>query len=215
MKKDIRVLVIDTCGWITSISIVIFFFTLWLYSYNNIQEPLKESWSIAFNSLSALATIGAAIIAANLFTDWRDSQKYQNKLNNYRKLCSLSDNFIELLNTYIEALWSVRVNSTNVQSYVDAHSKLSDLKYKLRSELNISKIYFKKINFDEVQNLINTIEYRIENIPPLKIENEIGVVDLIYIEENGGFLCLYFEFKNLIYNTIKPGIETLLKDFDE
>lgn len=72
MKRDIRVLIIDTCGWITAISVVVFFFTLWLFSYNQLEDPLKESWSITFAALSALATIGAAIIASSLFNDWKD-----------------------------------------------------------------------------------------------------------------------------------------------
>ncbi|EXH48561.1 hypothetical protein J605_2305 [Acinetobacter baumannii 1412924] len=72
MKKDIKIVLIDTCGWIGSLSVIVFFFTLLLYSHNNIQDPLKEAWSITFSSLSALATIGAAIIAANLFNDWKE-----------------------------------------------------------------------------------------------------------------------------------------------
>ncbi|EMN9115385.1 MULTISPECIES: hypothetical protein [Acinetobacter] len=74
MNSKIKVLLIDTIGWITSICIIFFFFTLWLYSYNQIDNPLKEAWSLTVSILSALATIGAAIIAANLFNDWRESQ---------------------------------------------------------------------------------------------------------------------------------------------
>lgn len=72
MLKKNKTLLVDTCGWIASLSVIVFFFTLWLYSYNDIQDPLKESWSITFNSISAFATIGAAIIAANLFNDWKE-----------------------------------------------------------------------------------------------------------------------------------------------
>nr|EKW7309797.1 hypothetical protein [Acinetobacter baumannii]EMB4108976.1 hypothetical protein [Acinetobacter baumannii] len=75
----IKVLLIDTIGWITSICIIFFFFTLWLYSYNQIDNPLKEAWSLMVSILSALATIGAAIIAASLFNDWRDSQTGLNR----------------------------------------------------------------------------------------------------------------------------------------
>lgn len=71
MKNEIRSLLINTCGWIVTISVVVFFFTLWLFSYNNVNDTLKESWSIIFSTLSALTTIGAAIIAAYLFNDWK------------------------------------------------------------------------------------------------------------------------------------------------
>ncbi|EMD1508305.1 TPA: hypothetical protein ACHTP6_002763, partial [Acinetobacter baumannii] len=79
MNQKIKVLLIDTIGWITSICIIFFFFTLWLYSYNQIDNPLKEAWSLMVSILSALATIGAAIIAASLFNDWRDSQTGLNR----------------------------------------------------------------------------------------------------------------------------------------
>lgn len=77
MKREIRLLIIYTCGWIASLSVVIFFFTLWLFSYNNIEDPLKEAWTTTFTALSAFTTFGAAIIAANLFNDWRDQHNKQ------------------------------------------------------------------------------------------------------------------------------------------
>ncbi|MDP9803211.1 hypothetical protein [Acinetobacter calcoaceticus] len=78
MKQDIRLLLINTCGWIATLTVLIFFFTLLLFSYNQITEPLKESWSITFSAFSAFTTLGAAIIAASLFNDWRSQQQHQN-----------------------------------------------------------------------------------------------------------------------------------------
>lgn len=77
MKKETKIFLIDICGYIVSISIVVFFFTLWLYSFNNINDALKESWTIAFSCVSALTTIGAAIIAAYLFNDWKEQHNKQ------------------------------------------------------------------------------------------------------------------------------------------
>ncbi|WP_288421043.1 hypothetical protein [uncultured Acinetobacter sp.] len=77
MKKETKIFLIYTCVYIISISILVFFSTLWLYSYNNINDALKESWTIAFSCISALTTIGAAIIAAYLFNDWRDQHNKQ------------------------------------------------------------------------------------------------------------------------------------------
>ncbi|MDC5139058.1 hypothetical protein NRA28_05135, partial [Acinetobacter baumannii] len=63
MNQETKSLLITVCGWIISISISFFFFILWLYSYNQIDAPLKEAWSLTISMLSALTTIGAAIIA--------------------------------------------------------------------------------------------------------------------------------------------------------
>ncbi|MDC4883547.1 hypothetical protein OHV83_17750, partial [Acinetobacter baumannii] len=86
MNQKIKGLLIDTCGWITSICIIFFFFTLWLYSYNKIDQPLKEAWSLTISMLSALATIGAAIIAATLFNDWKEQEKYNQKNESINKV---------------------------------------------------------------------------------------------------------------------------------
>lgn len=83
MKNEIRSLLINTCGWIVTISVVVFFFTLWLFSYNDVEQSLKESWAITFSALSALTTIGAAVIAAYLFNDWKEqhNKQVQNNLS--------------------------------------------------------------------------------------------------------------------------------------
>jgi len=95
MNQKIKVLLIDTIGWITSICIIFFFFTLWLYSYNQIDNPLKEAWSLMVNILSALATIGAAIIAAKLYNDWRTQHNANLELTYISEiLSSLRNNII-------------------------------------------------------------------------------------------------------------------------
>ncbi len=98
MKSEIRGLIIDTCGWIVTVSIVVFFFTLWLFSYNDIQEPLKESWSITFNSLASFTTIGAAILATKLFNDWKDQEEYKIKNENIYKVIIDSESLINEIN---------------------------------------------------------------------------------------------------------------------
>ena len=64
-------MVVDTFGWIACSIVIFFFFTLWLFSYNNIDEPLKDAWSISATVFAALTALGATIIAAYLFNDWR------------------------------------------------------------------------------------------------------------------------------------------------
>ncbi|MGU3311835.1 hypothetical protein [Acinetobacter sp. M5A5_2a] len=71
MKTELRTLLIDICFWIISICIIFFFFILLIYSHNTIDNPLKEAFTLTIGLISALTTIGAAIIAAYLFNDWK------------------------------------------------------------------------------------------------------------------------------------------------
>lgn len=158
MKRDIRVLIIDTCGWITTIGIVIFFFTLWLYSYNNIQEPLKESWSIAFNSLSALATIGAAIVAARLFNDWKEqhNKQVQNNLSlqvfeafsiferNLREFSLYISHFEALRSSYenYELTWDIINKDGHIVYLQNINSKKDEMDLNFYSFLDKLRSYY-------------------------------------------------------------------------
>lgn len=72
LNENIKRLIIDVCGRITYLTVIFFFFTLWLYTYNDIEQALKEAWAVSTSFLGVLATLGAAIIAANLFNDWKN-----------------------------------------------------------------------------------------------------------------------------------------------
>ncbi|WP_151797087.1 hypothetical protein [Acinetobacter nosocomialis] len=95
MKNEIREFIINVCGYITSIIVIFFFFTLWLFSYNQINEPLKEVWNSTISLSSALATIGAAIIGSKLYSDWRSQHNANLELNYISEiLSSLRNNLI-------------------------------------------------------------------------------------------------------------------------
>ncbi|RDF51892.1 hypothetical protein DWA18_17095, partial [Acinetobacter baumannii] len=98
MNQKIKAILIDTFGWIASICIMFFFFTLWLYSYNGIESPLKEAWSLTISVLSALATLGAAIIAAKLFNDWREQEQYNQKSSQINKVIMNAEEFEKIIN---------------------------------------------------------------------------------------------------------------------
>lgn len=165
----------------------------------------------AFGSmLSGVGTIFAAIVAAYLFNDWRVNQDYQNKINSYKNFCSVTDNFIEMFDKYIQALWSVRVNSNEIMQHVNIHGQLANLTYKLDSELSIFKIYFEDLDFEEIQQKVKDIENAIKNISPLSLNGEKDEIEFIYIKEQGDLYILYFAFKNLIYKSIRPQIEKRL-----
>ncbi|MEG1695796.1 MAG: hypothetical protein RRZ32_00470 [Acinetobacter sp.] len=71
MNKDIKSLLINTFGTIFCLWVIFFFVTYILFLHNGVQGALKESWSASLTFFSVLATLGAAVIAAYLFNDWK------------------------------------------------------------------------------------------------------------------------------------------------
>lgn len=88
MKNEIKRFLIDVCGSIVFILVIFFFFTLWLYSYNDIEDALKNSWDVSISFFSAIATLGAAVIAAKLFNNWKESQTGINRSELSKKILS-------------------------------------------------------------------------------------------------------------------------------
>ncbi|WP_053087171.1 hypothetical protein [Acinetobacter bereziniae] len=76
MKADIKRTFIDTFGRISYLFVIFFFFIFILYLHNDVEGAFKEACSTSLNFLSALTTIGAAYIASSLYTDWRDTERY-------------------------------------------------------------------------------------------------------------------------------------------
>ncbi|MDC4912242.1 hypothetical protein OHW08_15095 [Acinetobacter baumannii] len=140
MNQKIKGLLIDTCGWITSICIIFFFFTLWLYSYNKIDQPLKEAWSLTISMLSALATIGAAIIAATLFNDWKEQEKYNQKNESINKVIASAEDLEKLINSMKIPLSQFNVKMIKKEAFfsflLETYSKIEDNSSNIFNNLN-------------------------------------------------------------------------------
>ncbi|MFX7021130.1 hypothetical protein ABTI29_19855, partial [Acinetobacter baumannii] len=95
-------LLTNTIGSIIFISIIFFFFTYWLYLYNKIDSPLKETWTLTISMFSTLATIGAAIIAASLFSNWRDEHNHNLKSSILLEYLNRLDILEEVSTRYLE-----------------------------------------------------------------------------------------------------------------
>ncbi|ENW33965.1 hypothetical protein [Acinetobacter baumannii] len=186
MNQKIKVILIDTFGWITSICIIFFFFTLWLYSYNDIESPLKEAWSLTISLLSALATLGAAIIAAKLFNDWREQEEYNQRSTQINKVIMNAEDFEKIINNIKLPL--ARYNGKIMEKLeffnflLESYSKIEDQSSNIFNNLNhlseignkgfSSEVLF--ISFqEEYQNLSNKLEViilKISEIEPQKQE---------------------------------------------
>lgn len=173
MNQKIKVLLVDTIGWVTSICIIFFFFTLWLYSYNNIDSPLKEAWSLTISLLSALATLGAAIIAAKLFNDWREQEEYNQKSTHINKVIMNAEDFEKIINNLKLPL--ARYNGKIMEKIdffnllLESYSKIEDESSNIFNNLNhLSEIGNKGFSseklFSEFQEEYHQLVHKFEVI---------------------------------------------------
>lgn len=173
MNQKIKVLLVDTIGWVSSICIIFFFFTLWLYSYNNIDSPLKEAWSLTISLLSALATLGAAIIAAKLFNDWREQEEYNQKSTHINKVIMNAEDFEKIINNLKLPL--ARYNGKIMEKIdffnllLESYSKIEDESSNIFNNLNhLSEIGNKGFSseklFSEFQEEYHQLVHKFEVI---------------------------------------------------
>ncbi|USA53887.1 hypothetical protein NDN13_01455 [Acinetobacter sp. C32I] len=121
MKNDLKIFLIDTVGWIVSVSVIVFFFTLWLFSFNDVENALKESWSITFSALAAFTTIGTAIIAAYLFNDWKDQHNHQARKEFIVGIKQDFNNYKNFVNDKTHRMHFLRFEYFNKQSLPTEH----------------------------------------------------------------------------------------------
>lgn len=76
MKSKLRSYLISISGWFVLITTVFFFIVLKVFQMEGVTKLYKETLTISVGFLSALATFGAAIIAARLFQTWKTQHNY-------------------------------------------------------------------------------------------------------------------------------------------
>lgn len=82
MKLELKNFLISICGWISLLSVVFYIVVFKILIDEKIESSIKETLTLTLSFLSALATIGAAIIAARIFQSWKTQHSYieQSKL---------------------------------------------------------------------------------------------------------------------------------------
>lgn len=126
-KKTTASLVVDTFGWIACSIVIFFFFTLWLFSYNNIDEPLKDAWSISATVFAALTALGAAYIAANLFNDWKEQHDKQVLAFEAKNIFKLLNEDILYFAAHKQLMHNCKTLPKYNPVYLEAFSKLGDI----------------------------------------------------------------------------------------
>ncbi|MGQ1599148.1 hypothetical protein ACT4ZU_03860 [Acinetobacter baumannii] len=94
MKFELKNFLINICGWIFLISVCFFLIVLSIFIKDGVQQPIKETLTLTLSFLSALATIGAAIIAARIFQTWKTQHSYIEQTKILSEMIQTIDNIV-------------------------------------------------------------------------------------------------------------------------
>lgn len=189
MKSEYQQFLITFGGSIVAICTTIFFFFLLLYTHNNIVDPLKESFTITISIFSALATIGAAVIALKLYTDWRDPIKLQNKFEFHKASKEIFKEFWIKASEYISSDLDTRLRSSieNLEKNKNAGIELNRCFFSLKSNLNECDLYFnknEKIPLQQMKDVLDSFYMEIKRTLPLEIKKQDdNYIDYKYMEQ--------------------------------
>lgn len=103
MKFELKNFLINICGWIFLISVCFFLIVLSIFIKDGVQQPFKETLTLTLSFLSALATIGAAIIAARIFQTWKTQHSYIEQ-------CKLLGQMVQTVSALLSAIGDARQN---------------------------------------------------------------------------------------------------------
>lgn len=145
MKPDLRNFLIKTCLWITALSTAFFIVIFLILDITKVPQAFKETLSVSVGFFSALATLGAAIIAARLFQTWKTQHSYVEQI----KILS------QMLDTIPEVqanLAAARKNETLVQIILGVDSSP-----------NLETLFLEQ--FEKIKVLANSLQmlFRLEN----------------------------------------------------
>lgn len=100
MKFELKNFLINICGWITIISMCFFLVVFIIFIEDKVQQPFKETLTLTLSFLSAIATIGAAIIAARIFQTWKTQHSYVEQI---KILSQMLEQVNKIKNNLVEA----------------------------------------------------------------------------------------------------------------
>lgn len=218
MNTDIKSLLIRVFGTISYLAVIFFFVTLILFFHNDIKDALKEAWSVSTSFLSVLATLGAAVIAANLFNDWRILEDHKTKNNQINKT----------INAFIDLKTSLKLKSTlllnaskfcttpeinfddKVKLLYDIHEIQQEISYALLNMKIHVQVYsnisnnlklcneYEKILDDEEAETVKKFQALVESIKKSSPSQEVLVLYQAYFNYLTGPLIIKLHSKIII-----------------
>lgn len=145
MKLELKDYLISISGWIFLFSVCFFLVVFNVFINDKIEQPFKETLTLTLSFLSALATIGAAIIAARLFQTWKTQHSYVEQ--------------IKILSQMLE-------NVSEIQKNLEAarrNTNLGAIILGLNTSPNLDTLFLEQAeNISVLAHSINTL-FRLEN----------------------------------------------------
>lgn len=129
MNKEIKAILVNTIGTILCFTVIFFFVTQLLFNYNKVDASFKESWGASLSFFSVLATIGAAIIAAGLFSDWRVLEDHKTK----------NEHISNAINSFLDlqaSLKTISVQALNITKICSSSTLTFDQKLQIITDIN-------------------------------------------------------------------------------
>ncbi|MDC5675736.1 hypothetical protein OFM99_18200, partial [Acinetobacter baumannii] len=145
MKFELKNFLINICGWLIIISMCFFLIVFLIFIEDKVQQPFKETLTLTLSFLSALATIGAAIIAARIFQTWKTQHSYVEQ--------------IKILSQMLENVSEIQTNLEGART----NKQLGEIILGLQTRPNLDTLFIEqaeKINI--LQNYLNSL-FRLEN----------------------------------------------------
>lgn len=135
IKKETFIVLISTAVGVGIITIFLFF-VMWIgFPAENPKNSFKDALGFASNLFGGLATLGAAIIAAYLFNDWREQHNKQ------------------IINTFGLKVYEKYLKFED--ALYSAHNTLSDLKVEIDKDRSTGSFYLGETALKKYQNHIS------------------------------------------------------------
>jgi|SRR5690606_15040676 len=187
--------------------------TFWILAYSG-PNSLSSALSTTGSYFGAVATLGAAVIAAHLFNDWRIIKQYEIILNYVLIIKKQVQEFISFINTnrnnFIKYKLRIKEPNLKLEEFQLLHIEINKLEREIINRLNhicleMNELYYLKNKRPE--DPITT-----ELVEKIKYFNNIGIHQNNYYdiwEKRLTTLALdeYFEYItddliNFVYNKI-------------
>lgn len=177
MKVNMKPL---TFSFAVSLSIASFFLlaTFWIfYEYSGSDVSANDALNTTSSYFGAVATLGAAIIAAYLFNDWRD----QHRANYISSVCKNISNAVTNIHQKIFELNSIILESERLRD----NRPIALISQEQRDQI------FKNIPY--IENLCNEILYKVK-----ALECEMIQLEVITNNSCKNIEQLYEKFRQLV-----------------
>ena len=213
--KEAKDVVKNTFAIVLALNIIFFVVVFIWYGCSNIEDQLKETFTLTIGFFGGLATLGAAYIAANLFNDWRVQQRYIDKKQYSLDLKNSFNAYSESLAAYCSDLLSLRlqINQETITANSNSYKLLLINYNNLYFLLDESQLFFENEleSLKTMKEKTKEIEKAINTILPLNLKTTINQLDEPYFEELRNLTNLHSETSKHYQDKVLPQIHGEIK----